>query len=66
MEAMMTDDDPLLTVDEVAARLRVHPETVRRLLRSGELRGSQPISRRAGWRIRRSDLERLLREQRRP
>jgi excisionase family DNA binding protein len=54
-------DDRLLTVNEVAARLRVHPETIRRMLRRGELRGSQPVSRRGGWRIRTSDVERLER-----
>jgi excisionase family DNA binding protein len=31
--------DQLYTVDEVADRLHVHPETVRRWLRSGRLEG---------------------------
>jgi excisionase family DNA binding protein len=47
--------DRLLTVEEVATRLDVQPETVRRLLRRKQLAGMQ-ISRRAGWRIRERDL----------
>jgi excisionase family DNA binding protein len=45
------DDDRLLRVDEVAERIRVSKETVRRLLRSGELRGMRPGSAKMGWRI---------------
>jgi len=55
-------DDPLLKVDEVANRLRCHPETVRRMLRSGQLRGSMPVSIRGGWRIPQSEVERVLEE----
>ena len=54
------NDERLLTVDDVAARISVHPETVRRLLRTRKLRGSQPISKRAGWRITETDLARFL------
>jgi excisionase family DNA binding protein len=53
-------DDELLTVPEVAKALRVTPETVRRWLRSGKLRGVGPYSRAGGWRIRRSEVERFL------
>jgi len=59
---MMTDE--LLTVEEVAARLRVNPETVRRWLRSGRLAGYRPVTDQAGWRVAKSDLERLLAQQR--
>ena len=47
----------LLTVDETAARLRVHPITVRRHIKQGKLRAV-----RAGGRIRvrQEDLERFL------
>jgi excisionase family DNA binding protein len=54
------DDDPLLTVEEVARIVRVNPETVRRWLRDGLLRGVRPGSRRLGYRIRRSELQRFL------
>lgn len=54
-------DDPLLTVEDVAERLKCHRETIRRLLREGKLRGSQPISRRGGWRVRASEVARLER-----
>ncbi len=53
--------DPLLTVTEAAERLRVNPETIRRMLRDGRLRGSQPVGPRAGWRIPTSEIERLER-----
>jgi excisionase family DNA binding protein len=47
----------LLTVDETAAQLRLHPMTVRRHIKQGHLRAV-----RAGGRIRvrREDLERFL------
>lgn len=52
-------DDALLTVDQVADRLQANPETIRRWLRSGRLRGSRPGGTRAGWRVRASELRRL-------
>jgi excisionase family DNA binding protein len=55
-------DDRLLTVAEVADLLRVDPETVRRMLRSGRLRGSIPVSPRSGWRIPTSEVERVIEE----
>ncbi len=53
--------EPMLTVKDVADRLRVSAETVRRWLRAGQLRGIW-LSDRAGWRIPASELERFLRE----
>jgi excisionase family DNA binding protein len=49
--------DALLTVDDVARELRVHPRTVHRWLHAGELQGH-----RVGphWRIRRRDLTAYL------
>lgn len=46
----------LLTTEEVAERLRVHPETVKRHLRDGTLEGFK-ASRRSGWRISEAALE---------
>jgi excisionase family DNA binding protein len=54
------DGDQLLTVQEVAARLRVNPETVRRWLRQGKLQGVMLGGDRAGYRIAESELRRLL------
>jgi excisionase family DNA binding protein len=54
------EDVELLTIAEVARRVRVHPETVRRWIRSGRLRGVLPGGDRAGYRIARADLERFL------
>jgi len=49
--------DNLLTVDEVAVRLRLHAETVRKLLRTRRLVGFK-IRRR--WRIRQSSLDKFM------
>lgn len=38
----MTDARELLTVDEVAERVKVHPETVRRWIKSGRLPAVRP------------------------
>jgi excisionase family DNA binding protein len=54
--------DHLLTVPEVAEKLRVKPETVRRWLRSGALRGRQMGGRRGGYRIATSEVDRFFRE----
>ena len=43
----------LLTIEEVAARLKVNPETVRRQLRGGKLRG---VKRGKSWRVPESSL----------
>ena len=48
-----------LSVGEVAERLRVHVETVRRWLRSGELRGAQ-LGGKSGYRITEDDLEAFM------
>lgn len=50
-----------MTVDETAARIGVHPQTVRRWLRSGKVLGTL-ISRTAGYRIPRDEVERVLQE----
>jgi excisionase family DNA binding protein len=42
-------DDELLTVDEAAGRLKMHPVTVRRLLRDGQIPGRKIGARQ--WRI---------------
>lgn len=51
--------EELYTVDEAAAALKIHPQTVRALLRSGELRG---IKRGRAWRIPESALTETSRE----
>lgn len=48
-----------LTVAQVAELVQVHPETVREWLREGKLPGTL-ISRRAGYRVRASDVDRFL------
>lgn len=58
---IMQDDERFMTVDEVAARLRVDPETVRRMLRTGRLEGVRLGGRKAGWRISSAAVTHLLR-----
>jgi excisionase family DNA binding protein len=57
--------EELLTVPEVAALLRLSEQTVRKWLREGTLAGIQLGSRQAGWRVRRSDVDRFLAERQR-
>ena len=64
VEANMMDDQ-LYTVEEVASRLSVHPETVRKWIKNGELRATN-LGGRAGYRIARSALEQFLREREEP
>jgi excisionase family DNA binding protein len=52
----------MLKVAEVAERVRADPETVRRWLRSGRLKGVRPGGTRLGWRISEGEVKRLLRE----
>ena len=57
----MTDDqDPWLTVEQVAAHLTVTEETVRKWIRVGDLPVLDLGTRRAGYRIRKSDLDRFI------
>jgi excisionase family DNA binding protein len=54
-------ENKLLTVQEVANRLSVHPDTVRQWIRNGEI-GAIDLGGRAGYRISEEDLERFIRE----
>lgn len=56
--------DELLTVPEVAGMLKLNEQTVRKWLRDGRLSGFSLGSRQAGWRVRRSDVERFLEDHR--
>jgi excisionase family DNA binding protein len=44
----------LYTISTAAAKLSLHPESVRRIIRSGELRAFKVGK---GWRLRESDLK---------
>jgi excisionase family DNA binding protein len=50
-----------VTVDEAADRIGVHPQTVRRWLRTEQMLGTL-ISRTAGYRIPKDEVERVLEE----
>ncbi len=53
--------EKMLKVNEVAERARVNPETVRRWLRDGELRGVRIGPGRGSYRVPESEVERILR-----
>ena len=52
-------DERWYTVEEIVDLLKVHEQTVRRWLRSGDLRGVL-LGRKAGYRVRASDLAAFL------
>jgi len=56
-----TETDRYLTVPEVAEKLRLNPETVRRMLRDGRLSGFRLGADAAGWRISERDLAAFIR-----
>lgn len=56
-------DDELLTVKEVAERVKVHPETVRGWIRDGEL---EAVDIGGEYRIYKQDLDTFLKERKRP
>jgi excisionase family DNA binding protein len=53
-------EERLLTVREVAERIRSSPQTVRRWLQQGRLRGFRPGGTKLGYRVREADLQRFL------
>lgn len=52
------DEDPWLTLPEVSAELRVHPSTVRLWVANGRLAAVRAGGRK--WRVRRSEVDRML------
>jgi len=56
----MMVEERVLTVAEVAERLRLGEETVRRWLRQGKLRGTKLGPTSAGYRIPESEVQRIL------
>lgn len=59
-----TLEDELLTVDQVASILQLHADTIRRYIREKKLRVIRISSN--SVRIRRSELERFIREREEP
>ncbi len=62
MGALTVMEDRLLTVDQIADRVQVSQETVRRWLRSGRMYGVRPGGAKIGWRVRSSEVDRFLAE----
>ena len=58
---MADDDDPLLSVADVARLLGVTQPTVREWIKDGKLRAHRAGAR--FWRIRKSEVDRMLAEQ---
>lgn len=50
----------VLSVKETAEELGMHPDTVRELLRRGDLAGSKMPGLRGAWKIRPAAIERFL------
>ncbi len=57
----MEEPERWLTVAQIAERLQVHPETVRRWLRDGRLNGRN-FGGKGGYRVRERDLEAFMSE----
>ena len=55
-------DQEDLTVREVAARLKIHPETVRVWLRQGIFPNAYQLPRRSGWRIPLADVDAITKK----
>ncbi len=54
------DGVKMLRVEEVAQAIGTTPDTIRRWLRDGKLRGVRPGGTKMGWRIPESEVERVL------
>lgn len=59
---MDTNRDEWLTVRNIVEELKVHEESVRRWIRSGELPAILLGSAKGGYRVRRTDFDRFLSE----
>jgi len=53
--------DEWLTAAEVAELIKVHPMTVKRWLREGDMRGTL-LGDKSGWRVHRDEVARFMRE----
>jgi len=58
----VTDDVELLTVAEIALKLKVTPTTVLRWIRDKRVPASKPGGDKMGYRVRADDLERFIAE----
>jgi excisionase family DNA binding protein len=56
----MAAEDRMLTVPEVAERVRTTEDTVRRWLRAGKLKGRKLGGDRLGYRVKESDLRAFI------
>lgn len=57
---MIVTEEKLLTIAQVAERLQVRPEAVRRWVRAGKLKAFLPGGMKTGYRIRGTELQRFL------
>lgn len=60
LENSVADDVELLTVNEVALKLKITPTTVLRWIRDKRLPAMMPGGNKMGYRVRSDDLQRLI------
>jgi excisionase family DNA binding protein len=63
-QEVAVENDSLLTVKQVAERLQLNEKTIRRWIAAGKLRGVWLGTDRAGWRIRETEVSKLLQTER--
>lgn len=56
----MAEAPRMLTTEQVAERLQLHPITIQRWLRQGKLKGTK-LPGKAGWRVPVAEVERMER-----
>jgi excisionase family DNA binding protein len=59
---MVMAAERMLTVEDIADRLSVNPETVRRWIRGGQLKAVLIGGRKTGFRVAESEVDRFLRD----
>jgi excisionase family DNA binding protein len=57
----MVEGERMLTLRQAAEYLQAHPQTIRRWLREGKIKGTMPGGKKMGYRISEAEVVRVLR-----